>query len=1062
MNLSTHLPILVALLLASTYAQELRLSLDGNGGSEAALEYTVPNGQSAALQQSHDLSAWAPIHAATVAGQHTVRLAEGKNEGYFRTRIAPEASVIPTSNWKGAADGFAESFLSPPAPLTADGVDLQYLKFHVLLDDLTKVYFQNSAVYPFHYTFATAELGPLKGQTLLEYDASVNRGGPESQIGIAGTVILAKDRAEFGLQLIGNTPYSPEWTAFLYKLVAAHLGLPEETRGFYMPLPSQRKVTEDAKDYFESQGIALGEPRRWQGTADGCYSAGWAIGRLRYVLGNEIDQAFEAGELRFDDILVTDTLPREVPDLQGIVSFSASTPNSHVALLSQSRQTPFAFVQDASTQQFLSDRLDQEVLYRIVDCRVVFKEIDHLTTAEIEQLVAHKAPPQLAITPIARNASLWTSADELEPADIAHFGGKAANFGVLRDEIPDNAPIAGAFSFNLWMDFMDQSLENGATLGNEITSRLQGFSYPPANVAALTEALEGVRELIKETPIPASLKPEILSSLSAFDDHRKLRFRSSTNVEDSANFSGAGLYDSFSGCLADDTDADDAGPSGCDDTKAKERGVFRAIRKVFASFYNSNAYLARLKHGVTESDAGMAILVHHSYPDPIEVANGVITYPTEEINRLVTFGPSTELLHQLKGSIVSQPGAASVTNPDGTSLPEVMSISNYLSKPFWIQGDQLSFVREKRATSLPQDTDAVLAASEYEELFQLIDRVFQSWKERFPDRTGFVLDFEYKKVRRGEVTQLEIKQVREVPQPAALEPILFPGDSVDRCPWSGHVHHGNDAGVYGLHRLKGDWNIAAEHLVDLNGEVVASENIQTTWHRVRDGEIVLDMQALSQKPGYQLQIDHWRNTDRLLLSQQWQDTVDGTPAQLNLQMVFPEATTLRQSPVVFADEVEYFLSATYPEIPQPNDPWGDEEETVPLLSCPEALSPGGSISQDIEDTGVTIAASIQFVGQEDEPAGELETQSVRSVATTVSGLTSSPFTLSDRWSQSIYPRRHNWTHFMVLEPTLAPNLSAEVLQELRDADVHQILAEVGQDGSIRIVGQDGVIRRLDE
>ena len=44
-------------------------------------------------------------------------------------------------------------------------------------------------------------------------------------------------------------------------------------------------------------------------------------------------------------------------------------------------------------------------------------------------------------------------------------------------------------------------------------------------------------------------------------------------------FSGAGLYDSFSGCLADDLDDDTFGPSHCDETKAGERGAMRALRK---------------------------------------------------------------------------------------------------------------------------------------------------------------------------------------------------------------------------------------------------------------------------------------------------------------------------------------------------------------------------------------------------------------------------------------------------------------------------------------------------
>ena len=127
-------------------------------------------------------------------------------------------------------------------------------------------------------------------------------------------------------------------------------------------------------------------------------------------------------------------------------------------------------------------------------------------------------------------------------------------------------------------------------------------------------ALADVRDLLKAGRFSEELRAEVIAALEAFDPTRKIRFRSSTNVEDSASFVGAGLYDSFSGCLGDDMDDDEAGPSICDSDKENERGVFRAIRRVFASFYNRNAYIERLKFGIDESQVGMAVLAHYSFP----------------------------------------------------------------------------------------------------------------------------------------------------------------------------------------------------------------------------------------------------------------------------------------------------------------------------------------------------------------------------------------------------------------------------------------------------------------
>ncbi|HRZ38204.1 MAG TPA: hypothetical protein P5534_17815, partial [Candidatus Paceibacterota bacterium] len=134
-------------------------------------------------------------------------------------------------------------------------------------------------------------------------------------------------------------------------------------------------------------------------------------------------------------------------------------------------------------------------------------------------------------------------------------------------------------------------------------------------------------------------------------------------------FTGAGLYDSFSGCLADDLDGENYGPCRCDATESKGRGVFRAIKKVYASFYNDNAFLERLRLGVDEAHAGMGLLVHGSTPDETELANGVATLTAQ----LTPMGWS------VRGTLVTQPGAASVTNPDDNATPETVEFYRWLS-----------------------------------------------------------------------------------------------------------------------------------------------------------------------------------------------------------------------------------------------------------------------------------------------------------------------------------------------------------------------------------------------
>ena len=238
----------------------------------------------------------------------------------------------------------------------------------------------------------------------------------------------------------------------------------------------------------------------------------------------------------------------------------------------------------------------------------------------------------------------------------------------------------------------------------------------------------------------------MIEGLRQFEPGHKIRFRSSTNVEDSEQFSGAGLYDSYSGCLLDDLDSDTSGPSLCDSEKTKERGVFRAIRKVFASFYNENAYLERLRHGIDEETVAIVILVHHSFYDELELANGVATLDIRK---------TSDGIRTVVATMVTQLGAVSVTNPDTAIFPELVVVS----------GGRLEI--ENRSSLLPINQTVMDWESDYLELARLLDVAAQGYEEAFSAKDRLLLDFEYKKMAPGE---LVVKQIRIIPQPTPVPP----------------------------------------------------------------------------------------------------------------------------------------------------------------------------------------------------------------------------------------------------------------------------------------------------
>ena len=89
----------------------------------------------------------------------------------------------------------------------------------------------------------------------------------------------------------------------------------------------------------------------------------------------------------------------------------------------------------------------------------------------------------------------------------------------------------------------------------------------------------------------------------------RVRFRSSSNVEDAIEFNGAGLYESTQACVADDVDGDEDGPSICDATNNGERNLTRALRRVWSSLWNFRAYEERAFYQIPDALPAMGVAV---------------------------------------------------------------------------------------------------------------------------------------------------------------------------------------------------------------------------------------------------------------------------------------------------------------------------------------------------------------------------------------------------------------------------------------------------------------------
>ncbi|MBN2317275.1 MAG: hypothetical protein JXM79_25345, partial [Sedimentisphaerales bacterium] len=374
------------------------------------------------------------------------------------------SSIVPAGDedpvWKNQIEYLSEPFQSWTSP--------PYVKFTIITKesfDPNTVYYQDCQKYEYHYDFALECLEPFIGMTVEEFDeVTLHETGQQA---VLGAVIFSPwadpPFNEYGIQLVRNDPYSREDIVRLFNVVKASVVAEPNVTAYYFPTYEQYAIARQNSDWFENRGIPIGSTAQWaEGNAS--YSDGWALGTLKYFPGDQIQTAFNAGDLLPDDILLSDGVPAEIPSVAGIISLMPSTPNSHVAILARSQGVPFVYLaleQDAIRAQSLVGR----DVYLAVSTEsfslwssVKLLDVENLTEKEKTSILALKELSPLTIQPMMDWGRLSADTNDLHPADIGYVGGKAANYGILRQAIPDHSLPAMAFSFDLWNAFLDQSL----------------------------------------------------------------------------------------------------------------------------------------------------------------------------------------------------------------------------------------------------------------------------------------------------------------------------------------------------------------------------------------------------------------------------------------------------------------------------------------------------------------------------------------------------------------------------------------------------------------------------
>jgi len=163
------------------------------------------------------------------------------------------------------------------------------------------------------------------------------------------------------------------------------------------------------------------------------------------------------------------------------------------------------------------------------------------TTAHAPPAGDTHVPPEAARgVASGRTAVHWLK--EITRADVGRVGGKGANLGELASA---GLPVPPAFVIDIsaWALFREQ-----ADLGAELDARLGALDID--DPVALQEASRGLRELVERHPLPGELAGQITD---AYDELSRqagtvtasVAVRSSATAEDTAQFSFAGMFESF-------------------------------------------------------------------------------------------------------------------------------------------------------------------------------------------------------------------------------------------------------------------------------------------------------------------------------------------------------------------------------------------------------------------------------------------------------------------------------------------------------------------------------------
>lgn len=474
------------------------------------------------------------------------------------------------------------------------------------------------------------------------------------------------------------------------ELLASKMNFLENNLSYFVYASNEADYNSEQNLYQNSRVSVLLETNIYAGINYWGLNQTEGYGFFREVSLNEIPG--------LKDIVLYDALPNSLPRVGGVITSIIQTPLSHVNLRAIQDNIPNAFIRDPLQNDSISDLLNHYVYFKTEQSNFILREA---SLEEVNAWYEGIRPSYEQTPPLNLNYTSILPLSDIEFEMYDGFGAKSTNiatmltFGFPQGTIPEGFGIP----FYFYQEFMEYN-----NFFDEIESIMSNPSFI-ADRDVRDDMLEDFRDDIEDGDMPNWMMDQLSTMQSSFPAGTSIRCRSSTNNEDLAGFSGAGLYDSKT-------------------HHPNEGHISKTVKEVFASLWNLRAFEEREFYRINHLVASMGVLCHPNFED--EKVNGV--------------GVSADPVYGTDSTFYlnSQLGEYLITNPNNNEVPEeLLLLLNPTAddEPLVIQFSSL----------LPPDS-LLLTPAQTEELKGYLEIIHEEFKKKYRafGNPTFAMDIEYK------------------------------------------------------------------------------------------------------------------------------------------------------------------------------------------------------------------------------------------------------------------------------------------------------------------------------